>query len=219
MATDIWVNGEGDAWYARNARALSDASRIRADVTLSLVATIPPPQSVLEIGCASGWRLDEIQRRYGSACCGVDVAQDAIAAGLERYPDLCLEVGRADYLPFQASAYDLVIFAFTLHWIERSKLAMVVAEADRVLALGGHLIVTDFLPNVPVKNRYHHREDIELWTYKQRYALCWQALGTYREIRRQLFDHDTGALGDCAPSVRAAAVLLRKEEVYRCGSR
>ncbi|MFA6305717.1 MAG: class I SAM-dependent methyltransferase [Candidatus Gracilibacteria bacterium] len=186
------------------------------DAALALVAAIPEPASVLEVGCANGWRLALLQERYGAACCGCDVSEAAIADGRERYPDVFLSLAAAHYMLYRDKAFDVVIFSFVLHWIDRPRLASVIAEADRVLAPGGHLIVVDFLPLWPTKRRYHHRQDVEAWTYKQDYAACWLSLGTYTQRRRILFNHDTGEPGVCDAGAQAAGVLLRKEEAYTC---
>jgi SAM-dependent methyltransferase len=225
----MWVeSGEPDAWWQRNAAALGESNRGARDHTLMLLRRAEfRPHQVAEIGCSSGWRLDAIRREYKAACCGREYkaaccgsepSLAALDAGRALYPGIELRYGMSHLLSWPPNSMDLVILAFVCHWIDRGHLARSIAEADRVLCFGGHLLITDFLPDVPTKVRYHHRQDVELWTYKQRYADCWLALGTYRMVDMLVFNHDTGEIGDVGdihPAARAAAVLLRKEETYR----
>ena len=214
MQLDTWERGEGDAWWQRNRTALTDAARGRFDQTLGAIALLPPPQFVLEIGCANGWRLELIRELYDCDCLGVDVSAEAIADAHVHFPGVAAVIAPAHEVPQKDASQDLVIFSFVLHWVDRAYLARTVAEADRVLKPGGHLIISDFLPDAPCRVRYHHRQDVELWTYKQDYATCWLSLAMYREARRQVWNHDTGELGDCASGSRAVTVTLRKEEIY-----
>ncbi len=214
---DIWEAGEGDAWYQRNMTALRDRDRPYERVMLQAIAQLPRPQCVLDVGCADGWLLNAIQRQYDAACRGVDVSVDAVVVGNALYPGITLFVCPAHDLPWE-DRFDLVIVSFVLHWVDRAHLAQTVFAIDRALSPGGHLLIADFLPDRPTKRRYHHRADVEAWTYKQDYARCWTALGTYREVARQLYDHATWQPGNCEPDDRAAIVVLRKEEAYVIGN-
>ena len=53
---DMFINGEGDAWYSRNSN-LDIETRIINDPILKLIGTLAvKPNSVLEVGSAEGWR-------------------------------------------------------------------------------------------------------------------------------------------------------------------
>jgi ubiquinone/menaquinone biosynthesis C-methylase UbiE len=160
MQDDIFANGEGDAWYARNAHALHAPGHADHDITLELLlANVQSPRSVLEVGCADGWRLEAIRQATGARCYGIDTSCDAIRAGRKLYPELLLRHGRANVLPFATGDFDVVLLPFVLHWVARESLAQVVAEVDRVLVDGGHLLVTDFYSFRPEKVAYHHRKE------------------------------------------------------------
>ena len=214
MQLDAWERGEGNSWFQRNEAALADVQRITRDQTLAAVALLPIPQRVCEIGAANCWRLDIIRQWYACDCLGVDVSAEAIADAHARFFGIAAVIAPAHEVPARDASQDLVICSFVLHWVDRAYLARTVAEADRVLKPGGHLIISDFLPDAPCRTRYHHRQDVELWTYKQDYAACWFSLATYQELRRQVWNHDTGELGDCPAGQRAVTVTLRKEEIY-----
>lgn len=214
MQLDAWERGEGNNWFQRNEAVLTQPEHVAGDIVLRQIALLPIPQRVLEIGAANCWRLEAIRARYGSDCLGCDVSETAIDAAVCDYPRIGAYVAPSHDLPPRDSSQDLVIFSFVLHWVDRTYLARTIAEADRVLKPGGHLIISDFLPDAPCRTRYHHRQDMELWTYKQDYAACWLSLATYQELRRQVWNHDTGELGDCPAGQRAVTVTLRKEEIY-----
>lgn len=64
--------------------------------------------SVLDVGCGSGYFLHRF-REYGAGeCHGIDLMDERIAAGRERYPALDLRVGSATELPFADGELDLV---------------------------------------------------------------------------------------------------------------
>jgi SAM-dependent methyltransferase len=64
--------------------------------------------SVLDVGCGSGYFLQRF-REYGAGDCrGIDLMEERIAAGRERYPGLDLRVGSATELPFADGELDLV---------------------------------------------------------------------------------------------------------------
>ncbi len=222
--TEWWVH-EGDAWWARNREKVADPQRIARDPTLRMIArhadtiwTVPPDERrALEVGCASGWRLEEIRRAYGAFCNGCDPSAEAVMEGNRLYPDIDLHEGMASDLGDWGVNFHCVILAWVCHWIDRHYLAKSVAEIDRVLRPGGHLVIADFAPDVPTKVRYHHRQDVEMWTYKLPWAGAdlWIATGCYRQIETMMFNHDTGLEGDAPPEQRAACVLLQKADAYQ----
>jgi len=63
---------------------------------------------VLDVGCGSGYFLHRL-REYGAGdCVGIDLLEERIAAGRERYPALDLRVGSATELPFEDGSFELV---------------------------------------------------------------------------------------------------------------
>src|ERR1700722_3853045 len=128
---DVFLGGEGDAWYGRNLRHLREPG---PDIVLTTLEDMRiAPKSVLEIGCANGYRLAQICERYGAAGCGIEPSSNAVADGRSRFPSLRLEVGTADVLPFADSQFDVVVFGFCLYLVDPRLHLRCVAEADRVL--------------------------------------------------------------------------------------
>src|SRR5262249_37624243 len=155
-----------DAWFERNQKSLVVCDD---DWLLRTILSQPiTSKKILDIGCSSGHRLARLAKE-GARCSGIDPSQKAIAAGVERHPNLDLRRGVAHSLDFEDEAFDIVYLAFVFHWVDRAYLLRAVAEIDRVLQPGGRLIISDFCPDRPRKNIYHHRTDVQLFTYKQQY--------------------------------------------------
>jgi ubiquinone/menaquinone biosynthesis C-methylase UbiE len=179
--TDIFLAGEGDAWFARNRDKIGDNDPAHDPVETEIQRIGLWPTDVLEIGCADGWRLKRLQDKYHCRIRGIDPSGEAIdsggghAAGLTR--------GTATHLPFPASAFDLVIFGFCLYLAEPSDLFHVAAEADRVLHDRGALMIYDFGDNTPPFARpYGHKSDV--LSYHIDHAQLWLAHPWYVQLSR-----------------------------------
>jgi SAM-dependent methyltransferase len=221
----IFEQGEGDAWFQRNRQSLTTASR--PDWPLQLIDMLqlaPAPTSIIELGCANGWRLARLQQTHAAQMTGIDASAEAIADGNRQFPGIRLLQGSLAALPV-TTTFNIVIVNFVLHWIDRSKLARCVAEIDRVTADGGILILGDFLPDYPQRQIYHHLPDANVYTYKQDYAALFSAFGTYQELARLTFNHDQNhhhhhstkdetqakaGISPCQSTQRGACVALHK---------
>ena len=187
---DAFVAKEGDGYYARNGKALAGSSKIREFLTQRIAhhcASYNFPK-VLEIGCSSGGNLESLNRILPICACGVDPSAEAVRVGLQAYPNFDLKVGTADALPFDDHSIDLVWFAFCLYLVDRSLVARVVAEADRVLKDGGLLAIHDFDPDVPTTRPYAHYPGIK--SYKMDYSGLFLCTPAYSLIEKQSFTHD-----------------------------
>jgi ubiquinone/menaquinone biosynthesis C-methylase UbiE len=98
------------------------------------------PLTVLEIGCASGWLLSRISKRFSAAkCVGIDIDTSLVAYGSKLYPNLKLSVGDAHRLPFPPRAFDIIVCAEVLEHLENP--SQVLKEMNRVLKPNGHLVL------------------------------------------------------------------------------
>lgn len=208
---DLFAFSEADNWFRRNAKLL-DQQSLENDIPLRLAALyVLQPSTVLEIGAANGYRLQAFHQRYGCSTKGIDLSPAAIADGRARFPDVELQLARADDLPFE-HGFDLVIVNFVLHWVDRRTLIRCIAEIDRVTSDGGYLIIGDFLPDNFVRRPYHHVSDQALFTYKQNYAALLLASGIYRPVALLTHDHSSRELtADVPADDRAGTWLLRKD--------
>ena len=94
------------------------------------------PNKVLDVGCASGWFLNELLSSYPSSkFFGVDAYKQAINYGKKKYKKLVLTHADAHSLPFNNNTFDLVICTEVLeHVVHPDK---VLKEIKRILRRNG----------------------------------------------------------------------------------
>jgi SAM-dependent methyltransferase len=209
-----FVQGEADRWFQRNREAILSRNVAERDPPLRLLLDSGlRPTNCLEVGAANGFRLEAIRQQFGCRVTAVDPSVAAIGDGRERFPQVRFVHGLAHALTELADGeFDLVLVSFVLHWVDRARLLRSVAELDRVLADGGHLLVADFNPGEPQRVRYHHLPDQDVWTYKQDYPALWQASCLYRPVGHRDYDHRSLEFAaSVPPEHRCAVTLLRKE--------
>ncbi|MFG0250103.1 MAG: class I SAM-dependent methyltransferase [Phycisphaeraceae bacterium JB051] len=189
----VFSGGEGNAYFARNKHRDMMTKHDWPCHLLSEVAIEKPVESVLELGCMDGYRLERLRSVYPQArMVGIDASSEAIASGQQKYPNVELHAGVLADPPVQGQ-FDIVIVNFVFHWVDRQTLCQSIASVDGLLRDGGLLVLGDFDPNHKQKTPYHHRQDVELYTFKQDYANTFISLGIYHPLIRVSFDHDTHA--------------------------
>jgi SAM-dependent methyltransferase len=213
---DGFPPSEGDAWFQRNRDQL-DAIDPDRDLPMRMIAAAElRPRSIVELGCTVGHRLEALRRRLDVPTTGVDISPTAIDEGRHRYPQIEFHEGRLSELPLDRR-FDLVIVNFVLCVIGRESLLPAIAEIDRVVADGGHLLIGDFLPDRPSKVPYHHRPGV--WTFKQDYAAIFTTARLY-EVVEQITGSHSGDPGPAAPEDRIRHTLLRRSatDLYEVAS-
>lgn len=204
---DIFLAGEGDAYFKRNAGAYSAAPGAAALPLSVLQAYARPGARVLEIGCANGLNLETLRLRTGCECSGIDPSGEAVEAGRKAFPALDLQRATSDALPFADASFDLVWFGFCLYVTDRALLPRVVAEADRVLRDGGFLGIVDFDPDAPVQRGYRHASGVT--TYKMDHAQLFLGFPQFVLVEKRSFSHRADAF-DRDPGERLAVQVLHK---------
>jgi ubiquinone/menaquinone biosynthesis C-methylase UbiE len=109
------------------------------------LAAVPAPRQVLDVGCGTGYALRRLAGRLPEAAelTGIDPAPQMIkvARGSSADPRLSFLAGTAERIPAPDGHFDLVISTTSFdHWVNQ---AAGLAECARVLAPGGHLVLTD----------------------------------------------------------------------------
>lgn len=199
----VFLETEGDGYFTRNAGKL--VPRGDDPVVAALAQLNIRSRATLEIGAANGHRLAVLHDVMGCTGAGIDPSAAAVEAGRAAFPGIDLRVGTADALPFADAAFDLVIFGFCLYLVDPSLHFRAVAEADRVLADGGHLVMVDFLPPFPYANPYAHVPGLK--ASKHEYARMFTAHPSYALVQRTLI----GAMaGVPAPDDRVTIDILAK---------
>jgi SAM-dependent methyltransferase len=98
---------------------------------------------VLDVGCGTGYYLHRL-RDYGAGeCHGVDLLEERVAAGRERYPALELQVGNAAELPFGDGEFDLVTQFTCLSSIFDDDVRLAAAREMRRVGAGGAALSFD----------------------------------------------------------------------------
>jgi SAM-dependent methyltransferase len=206
----VFLESEGDQWFARNRSALLGDSPER-ELLLDRVArhlARSRTSDVLEIGCGPGLNLAGLARRASVRARGVDPSQQAVASGMATDATLALRQGTADSLPYDDAAFDMVWFGFCLYLVDRSLLMRCVAEADRVLRDGGALVILDFDPARPTSRAYHHQAGMN--SYKMDYASLFLANPAYALVEKHSMSHQ-GDGWHPDPQERVALTVCRKD--------
>jgi SAM-dependent methyltransferase len=210
---DVFTAGEADAWFERNTSAMQARTEAGNDPILKVLLQYGVrPATALEIGASNGYRMHLMTEVLGSKSTAIEPSVKAVEDGRSRFPAVKLDVGTASPLPYESASFDCVIVCGVFCWLDRAALLQGVAEADRVLKDGGHLVIGDFHPLRPERVRYHHRKDVEVFTYKQDYAAIFRATNIYELLAAEIFEH--GAFEprpEIPPHDRFGVTLLRKE--------
>lgn len=168
---EMFKSFEGDNYFQRRENSdWPDEERLAADLPLQLIKRNNLKiTNAAEVGAYNGFRLARIMRDYSCKAVAFEPSRRAVNNGKTQYPDIEFHCNTASKLDAKDGAFDLVIASYVFHWIDRKTLLRSVSEIDRVLADGGHLVISDFLVSRPERTRYHHLPEREVWTYKQKY--------------------------------------------------
>jgi ubiquinone/menaquinone biosynthesis C-methylase UbiE len=154
MVASLFWDSMSSVAYPANVRALEES-------LLGLLRTSWDGRGkVLDIGTGGGRLAVPIAREYPEAhVTGVDIWASSWSviglrkelaeqnAAIAQVSDRCVfQYGNALELPFQDGEFSLVVSAFTFHEIGVPDRTSLVAEAVRVLAPGGALLICDLFP-------------------------------------------------------------------------
>jgi ubiquinone/menaquinone biosynthesis C-methylase UbiE len=205
---DVFVQAEGNAWFARNAAAQAARVLPQDDDVLVQILRLPAPgpgANLLEIGFGDGTRLNWLRSNTGYICHGIEPSADAVTAA--RGLGLSVVQGTAETLPYADKSMDMLVFGFCLYLCDREDLFRIASEADRVLKNPGWLVIRDFYSPVPQKREYHHRSG--LFSHKMDYRTLFDWHPGYTCYFHEVRHHATHAVTD-DPSEWVATSVLRK---------
>jgi len=149
--------------FNRAAAHYDGAARLQREVAAQLLERLEvirvQPQTILDIGCGTGYLCEALARRYRNArIFGVDIAEAMVRqAGLARAGILARAqttlgiaaprdflCGDAEALPLADASVDMVLSNLTLQWCDARR---VFAEVLRVRRPGGVLMFSTFGPD------------------------------------------------------------------------
>lgn len=147
---EVFMEGEGRAWLDRNVGKLTGES----DPVIEAINKYQiKPESILEIGCANGWRLELLRKKFWCIAWGVDPgANPSFHKNILR--------GTADRTGAGTECFDTVIYGWCLYLCDPEDYFRIVMEGDRVLRDGGYLIIHDFCTDHPYKLPYKHKSGV-----------------------------------------------------------
>ena len=207
---DVFLDGEGDAWFERNSGSSAAQEFPAGDRLLAALLQLVEPAAttgarILEIGCGEGARLEWLTAQRGCICSGIDPSARAVAAAVQRGIDA--RRGTAERLDFADRAFDIVAFGFCLYLCDREDLFRIACEADRVLRNPGWLLIYDFYSDEPRRREYHHRSG--LFSHKMDYRRLFSWHPGYSIYSHQLLHHVTGGYTDDRDEWVAVSVLRK----------
>jgi len=219
--SDTFLEGEGDNYFRRNQATLDSVAatwgKVSSEIDWVCQALSPfksKIQSVLEIGCADGLKLERICNLLDANGSGIDPSKLAVTEGNRKLGEgrIKLHHGTASTLPFEAQSFDFVYFGFCLYLLDRSDLFSAIAEADRVLKTGGFLAITDFDPIHRHKRPYHHNEGV--FSFKQDYARFFTEGGMYYLVSKNSFSHRQTFFDADGNERISTAILFKETDAY-----
>ncbi len=211
---DFFQAGEADKWFIRNLESLE---KRQEDKTAALLVDWLDPfkqdiNSLVEIGCGSGHSLFYLSKMLDAEGYGVEPSQDANKFIKNKFPDLVVEVGWGDDIPFEGS-FDFVHLGFFLYLVDRSRYLSSIKEADRVLKPGGFLSIVDFDTPFPYSNEYSHQKGV--YSHKINNSNAFVATGMYSVVNKYQFSHNNFFF-DKDINERVSLTLLYKEkEIFK----
>lgn len=210
----IFLESEGDSWYARNKSAIDAKTSFYETETIKRVLqnNANSINKILEIGCGNGAKLNDLSKYFDAEGYGIDPSKTAVSDGSISYNDLQLSVGTAADVPHENNKFDLVYFGFCLYLVDREDIFKAVSEADRVLKSGGFLSILDFDPKIRHKRPYHHKSG--LFSYKTSYADFFTSGGHYYLVAKESFSHSENHFSTDSDERVSVCVLYKEPDAY-----
>lgn len=97
-------------------------------------------RNILDVGCASGWFLSEISKKYPKASYyGIDIYDKGIGFAKKKYPKFEFRVADAHKIPYKNNFFDLIVCTEVLEHVDDPR--AVLLEIKRVLRRGGMALI------------------------------------------------------------------------------
>lgn len=98
------------------------------------------PKNILDVGCHSGWFLNEVSQCFSNAkCSGIDIYSEAINYGKKIYPHINFKISDAHRIPFSSKRFDLLLCTEVLEHVNSPR--EVLKEIRRVVKDDGKVII------------------------------------------------------------------------------
>ena len=206
---DFFTSGEANQWFLRNLKTieLEDTNEIITLLAEWLYPFKEELSDILEIGCGSGHRLNQISQTLKANGYGVEPSTEAIDYIKNSFPSIIAKVGFGDDVPYN-NKFDLVHLGCFLYLVDRESYLRCISEADRLVKNGGFLSIIDFDTPFPFSNEYRHKKGV--FSHKQNNSDVFVASGLYSVVNKFQFSHNNFFF-DKEINERLSLTLLYKE--------
>jgi len=103
--------------------------------------SFPKGARLLDVGCGEGATVSYLRSSCQFEVSGIDSSSRLVTDGIAKDPNLLMMIGKAEELPFDNCSFDGILCECVLSLIHEPEKAL--KEFNRVLATGGHLILSD----------------------------------------------------------------------------
>jgi len=204
---------DGNGYYKRNYSRIGTIADPVFE-QMQILQRINPIKSILEIGCATGFRLEKARLAFGANCAGIDISPMAIAEGIERYPSIDLRAGAAprDLGYWSGHSFDVILVGHVQYLLPRQDLFALAATVDGLLNTGGHVITMDFIHHIPTSSVYSHDSSLEV--YKGNPSAPWTWNPAYFLVSRQIYPQSISMTNQVDPSEWQTVDVVHKLSVH-----
>ena len=186
---EIFLNGEGDAWFERNQAQIKKIKYEEDSIVKSIIKIKQKYiniQNIIEVGCGGGERLSYLKNTAGFNVHGIDPSTEAIKNAQKL--NITATIGTADKLIIESKSIDVLILGFCLYLCDDEDLFKIAFEVDRVLKNNSWLIIKDFEAGDIKYNKYKHTENIQ--SRKMNYSKMFLWHPNYSLVDKNIEDHE-----------------------------
>lgn len=113
------------------------------NLCLLMPAQIASQQQLIDLGCGTGYALQQLSKRYPSLeFSGVDIAPKMLEIAKQSAPQAQFLTADIENLPYPEHCFDMVFSSSAIQWCD---LGLISAEIKRILRPDGHLYLSSFV--------------------------------------------------------------------------
>lgn len=201
---------DAENYFTRNAEFLHREND-PVHAALRRIHLVRPMETILEIGCSTGWRLDVARNEFGARCTGLEAGAGAVKAGRSLYPDIKIEQGLAPVGLSQwvgTNQFSCIVLGFFVYLLPRRELFRLAADVDELLEDHGHLVIHDFLYPSSIRSPYTHHSSLA--TYKIDPSSPWTWSPNYCQVERSVYHANATLPALIEPDRWSTVDVLRK---------
>ncbi|NOH63917.1 methyltransferase domain-containing protein [Vibrio sp. RE88] len=213
MQEKIFLSSEADQWFLRNEEVIRSKSK-ETDHLFQLCSSLAGAglslegMSVLEVGCANGYRLSWL-KSLGCKVKGIEPSAKAVENSIQNEILLEHEIEQNDAASFfdnNEKRFDIILFGHSLYLVDPESYSKIVHGTMSALNEGGYIAIFDFNA-VPHKRTYHHKDGV--YSYKMKFARMFDWHPQYQLVFQNVLEHN-GSLSQGDINEDCALTAIRK---------